>query len=142
VRARPDTHSDTMLNSLISGREAAVAAPRRRVVVVEDDRATRTAMTHLLDAWGFEVRGVGTVAAAVAALAWEPACVALDLVLPDGSGLEVLQHLRRSSMRARVVVITGATDPALFKAVSRLRPDLVLRKPIDVPVLGAFLATC
>ena len=99
-------------------------------------------MTHLLRAWGFEARGVGTVAAAVAGLGWEPACVALDLVLPDGSGVEVLQHIRRSSMSARVVVITGATDPALFKAVSRLRPDLVLRKPIDVRVLAAFLAAC
>ena len=132
-----------MLTSLISGHEASSAAPpRRRVLVVEDHRATRGAMTHLLESWGFDVRGVGTVAAAVAGLGWEPTCVALDLVLPDGSGLEVLQHIRRGSIRARVVVTTGANDPALFASVSRLRPDLILHKPIDVRVLAAFFATC
>ena len=36
----------------------------------------------------------------------------------------------------------AASDPALLTAVSRLRPDLVIYKPVDVQVLAAFLATC
>src|SRR5829696_8907363 len=97
-RASPSTlqiHTgDEMLTCLITGRRTSSARPRRRVLIVEDDRTTRRALAYLLDSWGLEVRGTGSVARAIAALSWEPRCVVLDLVLSDGSGVDVLEHIR------------------------------------------------
>ena len=133
---------DQMLTCLITGRRTSSARPPRRVLLVEDDRPTRRALAYLLGSWGLEVRGTGSVAQAIAALSWEPSCVVLDLVLADGSGVDVLEHIRSNSMPIRVIVTTAASDPALLTAVSRLRPDLVLYKPVEVRVLASFLATC
>src|SRR4051794_18766469 len=54
------------------------------VLVVEDDRTARRALTLLLRHRGFAVSEAGTIAEAVAGLAARPDWVLLDLMLPDG----------------------------------------------------------
>ena len=130
-----------MLTCLISERDTA-PAPQSRVLVVEDHVPTRVAMARLLRAWGLEVRGVGTVAAAVAELDWPPACMVLDLMLADGSGLTVLGHVRANAVPVRVAVVTATSDAAVLAAARRLGPELLLRKPVDLDQLAAFLAAC
>ena len=126
---------------LISGSETAVPARRRRVLVVEDDVPTRVAMARLLRGWGLEVRAVGSVAGAIAELDWA-ACVVLDLVLADETGLAVLEYARAHSLPVRIAVVTAVTNPAVLAAARRLRPDLLLRKPLDADMLAEFLADC
>jgi DNA-binding response OmpR family regulator len=111
-----------------------------RVLVVEDDRPTRTAMTYLLRDRGFEVRATADLAGGMAALAWRPHCVVLDLMLPDGSGASLLAHVRRLGLPVRVAVVTATSDPALLDSVAEWRPDLLLRKPTNVDALADFLA--
>lgn len=131
-----------MLTCLISGRGRSNPPPRPRVLVVDDDPPTRRAMDQLLRSWGLETRSVGTVSAALAGMDWDPGCVVLDLMLPDGSGVEVLEHIRSNSLPAKVVVATGTSDTALIAAATLLRPDLFLPKPVDVDALAEFLAKC
>jgi two-component system OmpR family response regulator len=114
-------------------------AARPRVLVVDGDRSTRQAMTRLLRARGADVRSAGTLDEATQALDWGPDAILLELMLPDGGGLALLEPARRLAPGARVAVVTAAADPALLDAARGFGPDLLRRKPVDFEELAEFL---
>jgi DNA-binding response OmpR family regulator len=65
----------------------------------------------------------------------EPDVLVLDLMLPDGDGVEVLRKVRREQIRVRVVVTTGSEDSTRLECVRTLGPDLFLTKPINLQEL-------
>ncbi len=89
----------------------AYAEPRRkRLLVVEDNRAEQVGVTELLAHDDIDVAVVETGGAALASLRKDPAdCVVLDLKLPDMSGFDVLERMRTDASLADipVVVFTG-----------------------------------
>lgn len=115
---------------------------QRRVLLVEDDPSSRDAMVRLLRYAGLDVRSAGTLAEAFEALAWDPHCVILDLMLPDGNGAALLSHIRTHALKARVAVVTATADPLILNQVKQLRPELVLAKPIDLVDLSEWLRGC
>jgi len=105
---------------------------RLGVLLVEDDPATYTALRMILTRRGYDVTIVTHLDQALAALAAGPDCIILDLMLPDGSGLQLLKKVREANLSIRVLVTTGLNDPEELSAVSALKPDAILRKPIDL----------
>ena len=102
------------------------------VLVVEDDPTLSAAVAVLLHHYGYAVRTAATLADARQALAGhDPDVVVLDLGLPDGSGLDLLEHLRASGRRARVAVLTSDVDPDHLRRLKHLRPDRFFRKPMN-----------
>jgi CheY-like chemotaxis protein len=63
-----------------------------------------------------------------------PALVLLDLNLPKVGGIEVLQHLRSSSLCSRtpVIVVTSSTAEADRAAVRRLGAEAYFEKPTSL----------
>jgi DNA-binding NarL/FixJ family response regulator len=57
--------------------------------------------------------------------------VYLKLILPDGSGVELLRHVRREQLDMRVIIVSGADEPNLFSQVLPLRPDAIFGRPLD-----------
>jgi DNA-binding NtrC family response regulator len=112
-------------------------------MVVEDDAASRNALMMLLRHLGFEGASAATVAGAIELLSWEPAAIVLDLMLPDGNGSDVLEHVRRAGLPIRVAVATGAADWTSMVDEARLQPDAVFIKPLEFPQLVKWLnAAC
>jgi CheY-like chemotaxis protein len=103
----------------------------RRVLIVEDDAPSRIATHFLCLRLGLEAASAATLAEAVPLLAWPPDVILLDLMLPDGNGLELLRRVREWGMDTRVVVATGAYDWQLLEQVKALRPHFVLLKPLN-----------
>ena len=101
------------------------------VMVVEDDPSSRNALILLLKHFGFPGVAAGSVSSAMSQLATEPAVMILDLMLPDGNGSEVLEHIRRAGLPIRVAVVTGTADWRSMIDETRLRPDAVFVKPLD-----------
>jgi DNA-binding response OmpR family regulator len=120
--------------------QPATAPDKPRILVVEDDVSTHSALRFLLQRSGAEVTIAATLSAARAAmLDATPDGVVLDLMLPDGNGVELLREIRQRSMPVRVAVTTGVIDPEQLQAVMDLRPDAMLRKPINLTeLLKAF----
>lgn len=89
-------------------------APPATVLVVDDDAAVRTALDSLLRSMGMSVRAYGTVSDFLAREPLEtgPACLVLDVRLPDINGLDLLRAASRTAQRQLppVVVITGHGD--------------------------------
>jgi DNA-binding response OmpR family regulator len=78
------------------------------ILLVEDDLDLGAALQQALKANGLSsewVRRVGDAPRSFAGLAFD--CVLLDLALPDGSGLALLQQWRRAGQTIPVIVITA-----------------------------------
>jgi DNA-binding response OmpR family regulator len=113
-----------------------------RVLIVEDDRPSRVALGVLCCQLGLDAVAAASLGEAMALLTGEgpaPDRVVLDLLLPDGDGLDVLRHVRARWPRTKVAVVTGVDSVPLLRAVRRLKPDLLLRKPLDWDKLGGWL---
>ncbi len=101
-----------------------------RILVVDDDRALRHALTTLLAEAGYTVVPAGDGPAALASLATAHADVMLlDLGLPGMGGLEVLARLRGLASRPRVVVITADDTPGTLLEAIRGQVDGYVTKP-------------
>jgi CheY-like chemotaxis protein len=115
------------------------AQTKGRILVVEDDRSSRTALIALLRMCGFEALPAANVQEALARLADSPNCLILDLMLPDGNGSEVLAHVRKQHLPIQVVVTTGALQYKEMLDTSPEPPDMVLQKPVNYRELVEWL---
>ncbi len=98
-------------------------AAKGRLLLVEDDHASRTALQYLLKRGGWNVQAVVTVAEAIRAVSDSPPqAIVLDLMLPDGDGLDVLRAVRSAKLNACVVLITGVNDPEWLLRAKNLIP--------------------
>jgi DNA-binding response OmpR family regulator len=112
------------------------AAPQ--TLIVEDDPVSRDALLKILRLVGLEAAGAGDVAQGLQALDPPPHNVILDLMLPDGSGIDILRHIRRHNLPVRVALLTGAGQDVVAQA-RILRPDAVFVKPADLGPLIDWL---
>ena len=102
-----------------------------KVFIVEDVPQTRKELAELLTAGeGLELVGqAGSLREALAGLeATLPEAITLDISLPDGSGVEVLKHIRQRGWAMRVVVLTGNPYQALRAKCCQLGAAAVLDK--------------
>ena len=63
----------------------------------------------------------------------------LDLTLPGGSGLQVLEHLRASASPSSVVLMTGQPCEELRAEAAGLGVTAVLEKPFDTRELRGLV---
>jgi CheY-like chemotaxis protein len=83
---------------------------RKRLLIVEDNAAERFSITELLGHHDIDIRSAANGADALTILESEGSdCVVLDLHLPDMSGFEVLERMRKDTQLADipVIVFTG-----------------------------------
>lgn len=113
-----------------------------RVHLVDDHAAVRQAMAYLIgNEDGLEVVGQsGSLAEARAAA---PECsadvVIIDVNLPDGSGLDLVEEIRRRSQSVGLVVLTMLDDDAtLLRALDTGASALVLKTAPAEHVFGAI----
>jgi len=84
---------------------------RRQILIVDDYPGARYLRSRILSEGGYEVLEAGTGAEALAlARARKPSLILLDVNLPDISGFEVCEQLKRDPTTAAIPVIqiTGA----------------------------------
>jgi len=103
---------------------------RRRVLIADDDAATRHGVAKLLESAGFEVSEAADGNAALSAIQEKQYdLVFLDIWMPHLSGLEVLARIRRGTTRPKVIVMTSdGTSETLLRAVKEQAYDY-LSKP-------------
>jgi len=84
----------------------------QRVLVVDDEKSIREFLTILLQQENYEVVTAASVGEGKDRLAKDrPNLVMCDLKLPDGTGLEVLQHARDQNLATPFIIITAHTTP-------------------------------
>jgi two-component system response regulator RegA len=107
----------------------------QRFLVVEDCPSLRTSLVTLLVQRG-EVREAASVCEAVALLrSFTPELVLLDVVLPDGSALDVLRALETIHPAPAVIAMSGSATPAATFQLAALAVAAYLPKPITPAAL-------
>jgi CheY-like chemotaxis protein len=71
---------------------------------------------------------------------FQPDVVLLDLQMPEMSGVEVLDHLRRDHPNLRVVILTGNENVEVAKSTLRSGAFDYVRKPFSIDVLERVVA--
>jgi len=102
----------------------------RRVLIADDDAATRHAVAKLLENAGFDVSEAADGIAALSAIEQKQYdLVFLDIWMPHLSGLEVLARIRMGTSRPKVIIMTSDnTSETLLRAVKEQAYDY-LSKP-------------
>jgi DNA-binding NtrC family response regulator len=111
-----------------------------RILLVEDDATMRRTLGDVLGRAGYEVDEADTAAAGMERFrATEYDLALVDLMLPDGSGLDTLRAMRESDPEALVVVMTAF--PELRTAIASLKAGAYdyLNKPFDLDELRGLV---
>jgi len=107
------------------------------ILVVDDDAATRKMIDTALRANGFEAIHAGTVAEAIDAINRdEPDVVLLDLILPDGDGVQVCRRVRQYS-DVSIIMVTAKRDLTDRLAGLDAGADDYVTKPLSMGELVA-----
>jgi two-component system, OmpR family, response regulator RegX3 len=108
-----------------------MSQPRRTILLVEDERSITEPLAAALGREGFETTVAGTVAEALdLAERANPDLVLLDVMLPDGSGLDVCRELRRDS-RVPIIMLTARGEEADRIVGLELGADDYIVKPFS-----------
>jgi two-component system, OmpR family, KDP operon response regulator KdpE len=110
-----------------------------RVLVVDDEQQILRALRTSLRGAGYEVETADTAEGALAAAAMRPPeAVILDLVLPDGTGVDVCRELRTWSS-APVIVLSAVGEEREKVAALDAGADDYVTKPVGIDELLARL---
>ncbi|MGB0331605.1 MAG: response regulator transcription factor [Planctomycetota bacterium] len=109
-----------------------------KILVVEDNPKMARSVEMTLTECGFEVLTVGTVAEAKAKAGEEAYDLfLLDLMLPDGDGMQLCKDLRGSGVKAPLMMLTALSGTSRKVAGLDSGADDYLTKPFEVDELVA-----
>lgn len=117
-----------------------------KVLIVEDEAVTRTALTVLLEYQGAIVVSVGSIHEGIRTIesGFQPNLLVSNIRLPDGNGARVLEAVRRQDVvLGRHTVAIALTGEAI--GMIRNDPDsagfeIYLSKPYDSEILLSTIA--
>ena len=110
--------------------------PAEKVMIVDDERLVRWSLRQKCEEWGYSVIEADAGETALRLAQREsPDLVLLDVRLPDITGIEVLDQLKKNGDARAIIMITA--DPKLddVKAALKLGAYDFVGKPIDFDVL-------
>ncbi|QBG46097.1 sigma-54-dependent Fis family transcriptional regulator [Verrucomicrobia bacterium S94] len=104
-----------------------------KLLIIDDDVALCRSIQLIMGGKGYCVEVCSSAEEGLATIKELcPDLVLLDLVLPDGDGLEVLDQISSSNPNLPVVIISGRQDMAATIEAMRKGAHDYLRKPFDV----------
>ena len=113
---------------------------KHRILVADDEAASRNGLKALLSNWGYEVEEASDGEEALQrAVAFLPAVVVADLVMPKLDGLGLLKAIQEELPFATVIILTGhGTIETAVDAMKHGAYDYAT-KPVDVPRLRILI---
>lgn len=109
-----------------------------KILIIEDEKEMLENMQHTLEKEGFLVEAVSTYREAMAKIGnYEYDCILLDISLPDGNGLEVLQELKRQGISDGVIIVSAKNSLDDKLEGLNLGADDYLPKPFHMAELNA-----
>lgn len=101
------------------------------VAIVDDDKSVRKALARLLSAHSLKTETYNSAETFLASLrAHSPDCIVLDFHMPNGTGLELQQHLSRKGITIPTIVITAHNEIGLRERCEAAGAIAFLAKPL------------
>ena len=110
------------------------------ILVVDDELNLRRAVCRDLEDRGYRTFQAGTLAEARRMLLAEaPDAVLLDLKLPDGNGLNLLEEIRKGNPETPVVILTAYGDVDSAVRALKAGAEDFFEKPFDLEAVALIL---
>jgi len=117
-----------------------ISQMERRILIVDDDADVLAGMGALLKHSGWDVSTAASGREAFRMFeSFDPDVVLLDVGLPDVSGIDVLDHIKRLSESTAVIVMSGVGTIDLAVEAMRLGAETFVSKPCDFDSLEMVL---
>lgn len=109
-----------------------------KLLIIDDDAHLRESLAEVLELDGFECHQAGTAESGIsAAQKLDPDVVIMDIQLPDSSGFQICQTLRKRSKATILIMMTGRFLSAEEKKQGfELGADEYMTKPFDLAELS------
>ncbi len=112
-----------------------------RILVIDDEHMVRTMLAEVARAMGHEAAVFASLAEGVSYARVTPCDVVyLDVLLPDGNGLDTIQTLRLAPSSPEIIVITGYGSPDGAELAVRHGVWEYLQKPLTVDQITLSLS--
>jgi DNA-binding response OmpR family regulator len=110
-----------------------------KLLIIDDDAHLRESLAEVLELDGFECHQAGAAKEGIAAAQkLEPEIVIMDIQLPDSSGFQICQELRKRSKTVILIMMTGRFLSSEEKKQGfELGADEYITKPFDLAELSA-----
>ena len=110
-----------------------------KLLIIDDDAHLRESLAEVLELDGFECHQAGAAKEGIAAAhKLEPEIVIMDIQLPDSSGFQICQELRKRSKTVILIMMTGRFLSSEEKKQGfELGADEYITKPFDLAELSA-----
>lgn len=106
------------------------------ILIVDDEKLIRWSLREQLQRVGFQTLETDTIAGAVAVLRERDAdLVLLDQMLPDGTGIDLLTHMRNDRSMTPVIMLTGLDRAHIAVQAMKLGAFEYVTKPVDMEEL-------
>lgn len=110
-----------------------MASVPKKIVIVEDEPDTAEMFAEMMRLSGYEVfKSYGSTSAMSLIVKERPNAIVLDVMMPDVSGLEVLQFIRRdpSLKNIPVIVVSAKSLPSDIRNGLDAGATMYLTKPV------------
>jgi two-component system, OmpR family, response regulator len=110
-----------------------------KLLIIDDDAHLRESLAEVLELDGFECHQAGDAKHGIsAAQQVDPDAVIMDIQLPDSSGFQICQELRKRSKTTILIMMTGRFLSSEEKKQGfELGADEYITKPFDLAELSA-----
>lgn len=110
-----------------------------KLLIIDDDAHLRESLAEVLELDGFECHQAGAAKEGIAAAhKVDPDVVIMDIQLPDSSGFQICQELRKRSKTTILIMMTGRFLSSEEKKQGfELGADEYITKPFDLAELSA-----
>lgn len=115
-----------------------------RILICDDDKNTRHALTVLFECLNYQVDAADSGKKAIECIAKQDYSVILmDIDMPEMDGIEAIKNIRAIKQNQNVIIITGHKLSDLMEvAYKQLAVYDVVEKPFDMDYLKMIVAEC
>ena len=116
-------------------------AKRQPIAVVDDDDAVRDSLRFFLETLDHPVVTFPSGHEFLAQDSAGLACLILDHHMPEMTGLQLAEQLRRGGSHLPILLVTGMPSPSIVARAAELGVERVLEKPPNEDDILEFIAS-
>lgn len=119
---------------------ASIMQPKGSLLIIDDDKILACRLGKAMEKRGFDVKTAhGATEGIQAAKQTRPSYAVIDLRLEDGSGLDIVEDLRKECPNCRIVMLTAFGNIATAVAAVKAGAIDYLSKPADADAVEKAL---
>lgn len=105
----------------------------KSIYVVEDNANIREIIDYLLTGEAYKVKTYATIASFWQAIKVKiPDLIVLDVMLPDGNGIDVCEKLKSNQKTHEIPVMIMSANNLLYKVKNKCHAEDFINKPFDL----------